>query len=401
MTYTCAFISSIKQISPDTWANLTKNAGPFLQYDFLYGLEQTRCVGKDTGWTPSHLVVYRNDAVVGAMPGYLKTHSYGEYVFDHSWADAYAQHGLSYYPKWISAIPFTPVTGGRLLSMPDCDLSAVTQQAVTAIKGQYQGGCSSAHLLFMPPEDCPLFLEQDFLARFSVQFQWYNYDYHHVDDFTATLTSRKRKSLRKSKEKLTAAGVSFHHLTGNALRPEHLHFFIRCYQLTYMKRSGHTGYLTPEFFTHLYNTLSDSMLIIEARKDDIPIASALLFYDETGLYGRYWGTTQLIDGLHFECCYNQGIAFAIENKLPLFNPGTQGEHKILRGFEPTFCVSLHHLNHAGFHHAVRDFLTEEKSQMTHYFDQAAAVLPFNQAMKERLKTKTNAQVISHCVQHKK
>ncbi|MBU2978001.1 GNAT family N-acetyltransferase [Alteromonas sp. C1M14] len=400
MTYTCGFLSSISQIPSDTWAKLSKNAGPFVQYEFLNGLEQTGCVGPDTGWTPAHLVIYQHETLVAVMPGYLKEDSYGEYVFDQGWAQAYQQHGLPYYPKWVSAIPFTPVTTSQLLCAPDHDRDALVGEAVKTIHEHYQTGCSSAHILFVPPHESDEFLSHDFLARFSVQFQWYNYDYQHLDDFTAALTSRKRKSLRKSKEKLSAAGITFHPLTREAIRPEHMHFFIRCYQLTYMKRSGHTGYLTPAFFMHLYHTLSQSMLLIEARRANVPIASALLFYDESGLYGRYWGTTELIDGLHFECCYNQGIAFAIENKLPLFNPGTQGEHKILRGFEPTYCMSLHHLDNKGFHNGVREFLAEEKRQITHYFEQAATVLPFNQAMKERLITKTNAQVIFHCAQHK-
>jgi len=386
MNYKIVFVNSIAEIGKACWDALAKGSGPFLRYDFLNGLEETACCNESSGWQPQHVKVMLDHEVIAVMPGYLKNHSYGEYVFDHEWANAYHQHGLDYYPKWISAIPFTPVSGGRFLhshhtTLPD----DIHQQLVNALEKQ---DASSFHCLFANAESISRVKPAGWLSRFSVQFQWHNYNYVDFDDFQQRFTSRKRKDVRKLYSKLSGKNITFTHATGDAIDDDTMALFLRCYKATYLKRSGHTGYLNDAFFNHLRRTMHDNMLIVSAKIDDTPVASALFFYDESGLYGRYWGALQPYDGLHFACCYFEGIKFAIEKGLPLFNPGTQGEHKILRGFEPVYCQSLHRLREPAFHNAVAHFLRKETPYITNYFNQAQDALPFNEAFAPLLKTKS-------------
>ncbi|GMM68447.1 GNAT family N-acetyltransferase [Alteromonas sp. MTD1] len=392
MNYRIATFSQISQVSKSDWNHLAKDAGPFLQYDFLHALEQTGCCDSETGWEPCHVAIFSDDKMVGAIPGYLKTHSYGEYVFDHAWANAYHQHGLSYYPKWIAAIPFTPVTGARLLThdkglVTPALLNDISNTLQTHTNSTYDEALSSMHWLFTSQEQQAL-LTQDStnLVRHAVQFQWHNYNYSQFDDFLGALTSRKRKDIKKLRRKHQEAGIHFSYHTGDDIQTDTLAFFLECYQATYLKRSGHTGYLNDAFFSSLHNTMRNNMLIVVAHQDQQPVASALFFYDTTGLYGRYWGALKEIDGLHFACCYFEGIEFAIANKLPLFNPGTQGEHKILRGFEPIYCYSNHQLFEPAFANAVAQFLQQETQHLANYFNQARNALPFNQEFVPLLKT---------------
>lgn len=378
MTYQVHTHKSIHSIDRTQWQLLAKNAGPFVQYDYLLALENSSCVNGDTGWHSTHITLSKNNTLVAIVPGYVKHHSYGEYVFDHSWANAYHQHGLNYYPKWISAIPFTPVTGPRILSQTPLD----EEQLAFLIDGidQYahEQQWSSAHWLFAPQAQSGQLASQKYATRLSVQFEWHNRNYTTFDDFTGELTSRKRRSMRKARNSVVAKGVTVEKLYGDALSEQDILFFYQCYTMTYLKRSGHTGYLNKAFFLQLYESMADNILLVKATCDDTPIACALFFYDDTGLYGRYWGALQEVSELHFECCYYQGIEFAIAKQLPKFNPGTQGEHKILRGFEPTYCYSAHRMFDENFHQAVAHFLHQETPTIRNYFNQAKDVLPFNQ-----------------------
>ncbi len=383
MAYQIKFHNQFNAFNFPHWEALSGSQSPFLCPAFLMALENTQCVGEDSGWLPYHLGVYENDLLIAAMPGYIKEDSYGEYVFDHAWANAYYQHGLNYYPKWVSAIPFTPVPGARLLIHPEANASLVIQEVQNALI-KLSNKTSSVHILFPSQTQVTLFEEAELLTRQSVQFHWHNYDYQSFDEFLNVLTSRKRKSIRKTKQLLKSKGVVVSRYTGKNITPAHIQFFYQCYRDTYLKRSGHDGYLSKAFFEQLYSTMSEQMLIVEARLNDVPIASCLFFFDDSQLYGRYWGCIEDVDELHFECCYFQGIEFAIAEKLYSFNPGTQGEHKILRGFEPTRCFSLHRLFQPEFHHAVEGFLQRENPAITHYFEQAKTVLPFNASMLERL-----------------
>lgn len=368
---------SINEIDEATWQALAKGAGPFLQYPWLKTLEHTGCVGGDSGWTAAHWSASLNGDIKLIVPGYLKSHSYGEYVFDHSWANAYHQHGLNYYPKWISAIPFTPVTGPRIL--PSSAAASEYWPGLVKHINQWANDhdYSSCHWLFNSVDSQADFEKLGFSSRYSVQFQWINRGYDNFDDFLSRLTSRKRKSIRKTRQRFNTSDITIERLPGDSLSAEDMAFFVHCYQSTYLKRSGHTGYLTPAFFHELWEHCRENIMLVKATYKDSPVAAALFLYDQTGLYGRYWGCLEDLDELHFECCYFQGIEFAIEQHLPLFNPGTQGEHKILRGFEPIFCLSHHKMHHPSFHQAVADFLRQEKPVIEDYFNQARNVLPFN------------------------
>lgn len=372
-------VDSLAAISPDTWQSKSTDAPPFCQYGFLRALEDNGCVGGDSGWHPQHAEIYQGKHLLGYLPLYQKQHSYGEYVFDFSWADAYQRHGLAYYPKLLAAVPFTPVTSSKLLSGKSpltADLLCQVQQALQQHCQQQQ--TSSLHCLFTPLAFSKQLAQGGWPQRLSVQFEWQNRDYQHFDDFLAHLTSRKRKNLRKERQQLQAQGVSCQRLSGNAITPAHLAFFYQCYQQTYLKLSGHQGYLNVAFFQQLLDTMPEHVMLCMAYADNKPIASALYLFDQNGLYGRYWGALAEHNGLHFEVCYYQGIEFCIEQKIARFNPGTQGEHKLIRGFEPVFCYSNHWLAEPAFHQAVADFTRQEQTHMQAYYQQAQALLPFKQ-----------------------
>jgi len=371
--------NSITHIPKEQWQKITADAGPFLSYAFLSALERSGSIdteadsGIQSGWLTHYVSVWEEGHLLGALPGYLKFDSFGEYVFDHAWANAYAQHGLDYYPKWISAVPFTPVSGPRLLTSKALP-SEIVHTMVNALEDQLP--ISSTHILFCQQEEQEWLSQRGYLNRFSVQFQWRNQGYKAFDDFLTCFTSRKRKDIKKERKRVSAV-VDVGRATGEDISEELQQHFYHCYRQTYLKRSGHEGYLTASFFTTLFSEMRDNILLVYAKRNDSLIASSLFLFDHTGLYGRYWGALEDVDGLHFESCYYQGIEFAIERGLPLFNPGTQGEHKLLRGFEPLVCHSAHRLKDTRFHDAVSDFLLRERPAIAHYFNQAEQALPFN------------------------
>jgi predicted N-acyltransferase len=373
------FISSISQIEPLHWNHLAKGSGPFLQHSFLAALENSNSVCADSGWQPQHLIAYQNKAIVGILPLYIKSHSYGEYVFDFAWANAYQQHGMDYYPKLVSAIPFTPVTGKRLMLADDGQESIVLPAIVDAVKVRMdQLDLSSVHWLFVDKETQSKLTRNGLLPRQSVQFQWANKGYKSFTQFLESFTARRRKMVKKERAKIDHAGFTVRRISGKDIKLQDIHFFYRCYQQTYLKRSGHSGYLKHDFFIQVYQTMVEQMLLVVAEKGNRPIAAALYFFDQEQLCGRYWGALEESDGLHFECCYYQGIEFCIENNVGGFNPGTQGEHKILRGFEPIFCYSSHFLKDPDFHNAVDRFLQNEGPQIELYQQQTQSLLPFKQ-----------------------
>jgi len=374
-------------IDPDT-----THSSPFLSHKFLALLESSNCVGPvQTGWQQNHILFYRQHQLVAFFPCYLKTDSYGEYIFDHSWANAYHHHGLEYYPKLVIGIPFTPVTGNRFLIHPNITSS----QALNFLSASINDICShlkasSCHALFLPQSDAQALIQSSvhssdaddkkalWLQRLSVQFVWQNNDYSCYEDFTATLTSRRRRSIRKERQAVTNQHVSIKRCTGEALTDDVKTAFYLCYRQTYMKRSGHEGYLNQAFFEHLFTVMRDNIMVVTATHNGEIAASALFFYNKTQLFGRYWGGLRDIPGLHFECCYYQGIEFAIEKSIQQFNPGTQGEHKILRGFSPTLCYSVHYMVNIEFRRAIEDFLKHESLAMMDYKNRASSVLPYKE-----------------------
>jgi len=378
--FTFKHLASIDQISAQIWNSLCTSDYPFLRHEFLATLENSGSVGSNSGWQPYHLIVYQNDSLVAVMPLYIKIHSYGEYVFDWAWAEAYQRHNVTYYPKLLSAIPFTPATGPRLCAVQGIDKAALMSAIVEDIQTQAEGGrFSSWHLLFPESDEFDDWQKTKLSPRTGCQFHWFNRDYKSFDDFLSTFTSRKRKSIKRERRRVAEQGIALQSLSGDHISEKHILDFFIFYQATYMKR-GQQGYLTLDFFLQLRAKMSDQLVLVMAEKDDQAVAAALCLRDSETLYGRYWGCLEEYECLHFEACFYQGIEYCIANGIKRFDPGAQGEHKILRGFEPVKTVSLHWIAHEGFREAVDRFLGQEKLGIAQYKDDATAMLPFKKCV---------------------
>lgn len=376
---TCASIADIPQAE---WQRLAGCTNPFLRYEFFQALEASGCTRPETGWTPSHLVFRRNGQICGVAPAYMKSHSMGEYVFDWGWAEAYQRHGLPYYPKLLIAVPFTPSQGPRLL-LDDEARARLTPETLDDLLTNLtaQLGAHSWHLLFPKAADQALLGHDEELHRLGCQFHWHNRNYQHFDDFLAELTSRKRKSIRKERRQVAEQGIGFRHIHGRDISDQVLSAFYVFYQATYLKR-GQRPYLNKAFFAQLRENLPEHLHVIMAIRDGEMIAGALFLAGESTLYGRYWGCLDEYNHLHFETCYYQGIELALTLGLQHFDAGAQGEHKLVRGFEPVITHSWHGILHPGFRDAVAAFTREEAEQVIGYFDDAHSVLPFRQQDQE-------------------
>lgn len=382
------FVDSISEIAAAEWNALNDGDYPFLRHEFLAAFEKSGSVSETAGWIPRHLTL-RSAAgeLVAAMPIYSKLHSYGEYVFDWSWANSYYQNGLDYYPKLLTAVPFTPCAGPRLLTAPNVDASTACTQALESIMDLCaREKASSWHLLF-PEKDLVDLLDKTqpqsgaLMKRVDTQFHWYNRGYGTFADYLGAMTSRKRKSIRREREKVAAQEITFLHLTGDAITPEYLHDFYIFYHATYLKR-GRQGYLNQEFFEMVVETMPQNVLLVMAQYEGQSIAAALFFVGGDTIYGRYWGCLEEYDQLHFETCYYQGIEYCINNQLAHFDAGAQGEHKIQRGFEPIQTCSYHWIQHEGFRDAVARYLRFERADVESYMRDAASYLPFKSENRE-------------------
>ncbi|HWK40603.1 MAG TPA: GNAT family N-acetyltransferase [Croceibacterium sp.] len=353
---TVRIASSVGSLSAAEWDALAGPDNPFMRHAFLASLEDSGSVGQGTGWTPAPLVI--EDAaghLLAALPSYLKEHSQGEYVFDHSWADAWERAGGSYYPKLQIAAPFTPANGPRLLLSDEIYAAPLLRAAETLCQ---RHGLSSAHATFVEPAQLPLFERAGWLPRSDIQFHWINRGYASFDDFLAQLASRKRKALRK--ERMAAQeGVEIVALSGADIRPEHWDAFWLFYQDTGARKWG-TPYLTREAFDLFGQRMGDQVLLVLALDHGLPIAGALNFIGADTLYGRYWGCLADKPFLHFELCYYQAIDAAIERGLSRVEAGAQGGHKLARGYEPVKTWSMHYIADPGFRAAVTDFLERER-----------------------------------------
>ncbi len=362
-------LDTLASVPPDQWNDLAAGH-PFLRHEFLHALHETGCVSERTGWLPQYISLWRDDRLEGAMPLYLKSHSRGEYVFDWAWADAYHRHGLPYYPKLLSAIPFSPVCGTRLMAKT----REVRSRLVSAAMGLAEK-VSSLHVLFPTDTEAMDLASAGMMVRRGVQFHWRNNAYPSFEDFLMSLTRDKRKKIRQERRKVSEAGVQFQRLVGNEIREEHWAFFTRCYNSTYRAHNA-APYLNLSFFERLGEAMPENMLLVLASLDDKPIASALNLFSTEALYGRYWGCTDYLPNLHFECCYYQAIEFCIERNIPLFEGGAQGEHKLARGFTPVQTCSTHWLRHPAFANAVEKFLEQESEGVEHYVDELNERTPF-------------------------
>ena len=347
---------SVGSFERDDWNALGGTDNPFVSHEFLTAMEDSGSVGEGTGWDPVPIVITDEAGkLLAAMPSYAKGHSQGEYVFDHSWADALHRAGGQYYPKLQIASPFTPASGPRLLLSNDALAPHLLKGAEAVC---LQNNLSSAHATFIEPDQIPLFEAGDWLIRDDIQFHWLNRGYDNFDGFLAALTSRKRKDLRKERAK-AVEGLRIARLKGEDIKQEHWDAFWVFYQDTGARKWG-TPYLTREAFTLLGERMGDQMILILAYDDGVPVAGALNFIGSEALYGRYWGCTKDVRFLHFELCYYQAIDIAIELGLPRVEAGAQGGHKLARGYEPVQTHSAHWLAEPGFKAAVADFLARER-----------------------------------------
>ena len=373
-------INSMAELDTQCWNELAGTDYPFLRYEFLNALEQSGAVSSQTGWQSRHLLVMDDDELLAIMPLYLKSHSWGEYVFDQAWAQAYQQHGLEYFPKLLSAIPFTPCQGPRLLLKPGVDSGAIVNVLLQTIEQLAdQQNLSSWHCLFPDSQLREQLQARDLIIREDVQFQWFNRGYQKFDEFLATLTASKRKMIKRERRKVTEQGISLQQLVGKDITDAHWQVFYRFYALTYLKRRSQP-YLNLRFFQQLAASMPENLLLMLAVKQDQPVAASLFFVGSDTLYGRYWGCEQDYDALHFEACYYQGIEYCIANSLQRFDSGAQGEHKIARGFEPISSYSAHWIREQRFAQAITDFVKRERTHISHYKLSAAEFLPFKQAI---------------------
>ncbi len=366
------FLSSIHQVTAADWDTLCPDDYPFVRHAFLAALEDSGSLGIEQGWMPHHLILRDQDRLQLAMPLYIKTHSYGEYVFDWRWAQAYAAHRLDYYPKLVNAVPFSPCHGPRWLGGLTPALAA---RVVAALSEECQRlRASGWHCLFPEAALKDQLQQLGASVRLGCQFHWFNRGYRDFDDFLARLNARKRKMIRR--ERAEVQGFDFDWRSGRELAPADWDTFYNLYQHTYLKRSGHQGYLTRDFFQRLGQSLPDNTLMIRAQRQGQTLAAALFLQDSRRLYGRYWGCTADVDFLHFETCYYQGIDYVLARGLERFDGGAQGEHKLARGFEPLATWSCHWLAHPDFHRAAAAFSQSEADAVEDYLVEAREYLPF-------------------------
>ncbi|MFZ6734874.1 GNAT family N-acetyltransferase [Undibacterium sp. Ji42W] len=373
--YRMRIVTSLSEIAQSSWDSLIADqalANPFLSYAFLSAMEESGSAIEKTGWQSCFISIWDGEQLEAAMPLYEKTHSYGEYVFDWAWARAFERHGHDYYPKLLSAVPFTPITGSRLLAR---NISA--QRALIAALQELQkvGEYSSSHLLFLPEDQAQLLSEEGYLLRKGVQFHWVNQDYQCFDDFLDTLDKKKRKNIRAERRKVQDAGIQFQHVRGKSIQEDDWRFFKSCYDQTYEEHHS-TPYLNLDFFLRIGHAMPENIHLIIALRDGKKIAASLLIHDEQRVYGRYWGCLETHPCLHFETAYYQSIDFCIQEKIAIFEGGAQGEHKMARGFLPTTTWSAHYLSHPEFFDAVSNFLVRETQDIELYLNELHQHTPY-------------------------
>ena len=379
-----ARISGIGQANAEAWRELEPPDFPFFDLEFLEALERSGSVGPASGWSPAYLLC-GDDAggsILGALPVYLKTDSYGEYIFDWEWARAYREHGLRYYPKLVAAVPFTPATGPKLLVSPDLEEEGGRRAVKRALldSARVLGDdlqVSSSHALFLPEDELGEFTDKGFAVRHSLQFHWRNRGYGSFDDYLGALTSKRRRQISRERRQLAEEGLIIERLTGDDLTPEHAAIMYRFYLSTLDRKWG-SPYLTGAFFDEVFRTMKDRILLVLARDGGTgrPVAGALNFYKGRTIFGRYWGAFEDRRNLHFELCYYQEIEFAIERGLDLFEAGAQGEHKHARGFLPAITYSAHEIRHKSFRRAIERYIEEEKEWLAEAMEDYARHDPY-------------------------
>lgn len=367
------FLHRLSDVPAAAWDALHDGRNPFLSHAFLAGLEEHGCLRPEWGWRPRHFTLWEGDALVAAIPGYLKDNSHGEFVFDHAWAHAYAQHGLDYFPKWLGAVPYSPVTGHRVLARTTEDRGALLARLAGEVA---RLGWSSAHVNFHPVDEDASF-SPDWLLREDIQFQWHNPGgWQTFDDFLGAMDHKHRKNIRQERAKLARSGVTYRIVHGDEASDADLRAMHGFYLQTFAAY-GNSPALTLPFLAHLARTMPRALVIFLALMDGEPVAGALCLRGADTLYGRYWGGATL-PGLHFETCYYQGIAYCLREGLARFEPGAQGEHKLARGFLPHTVRSRHWIAEPAFAEALVAWCAQERAEVAHYARVLAAHSPFKE-----------------------
>ena len=368
-------LNGLQQVSPESWNRLAGNANPFVRYEFLRALEDSGCVRAETGWYPQHLLLENDDnELIAVAPAYLKTHSYGEYVFDWAWADAYERSGHSYYPKLVFAIPFSPVTGPRILAQ-NLTGDIVEAMAAGARELADARGASSIHWLFTPADLNGHLANNNYMQRTGFQYHWQNHDYANFDDFLAEFSSDKRKKVKRERRLVREQDVRMEIVEGNDMTAQLWDRFYEFYRSTIVNH-GAIAYLNREFFGEIGEKLADAIVMVFAWQDDECIAGSINLKGDDALFGRYWGSDRFVDHLHFETCYYTAIEYCIANGFKRFEAGAQGGHKLSRGFLPTATYSMHWLRHQEFSDAVERYLQQEQDGIEYQLNELNEHTPF-------------------------
>lgn len=370
-------VDSLNKIPIETWRRLKGTDHPFLRYEFLLALEENNCVGEHLGWIPQHLLLYEYQTIIGTIPLYFKQNSYGELVFDWAWAEAYERMGKQYYPKLVSAIPYTPAATPRLLVREDAPQDAKAQLVRGAIDLAKQYKLSSFHCLFPTDIDLQVLTDQGLMPRLGCQFHWQNRGYHCFDDFLQALSSRKRKQIRRERQKARSHGLQFEIVHGHEASERQWQAMVMFYADTFYTKGGYPT-LNLAFFLDIAQSMGEQIILHLAKRNEDYIAGALLFKSSDTLYGRHWGCIEQPEGLHFELCYYMGLDYAIEHGLKTFEPGAQGEHKISRGFLPTATWSTHWIADDGFQTIIGDFLSRETPMIRQYMAELSKSSPYKE-----------------------
>lgn len=367
--------SGIAAIPAEEWNALVRDRNPLLRHEFLHAMEANGCVGERFGWLPRHIAIYDRGRLAGAMPLYEKNNSYGEFVFDHAWADAYKRSGLDYFPKLVSSVPYTPCGGQRLLSSEDNRERVFPLLLKTARSLAGELGASGLHVLFPESSEIDFLQGEELMIRHDCQFHWHNRGYDSFGDFLSRLSSRKRKNILRERRSVADAGVTIRMLDGHSATAEEWRLFTYFYEKTFDEKWGIATF-NEGFFRQVARTMPESILLVLAELDGETIAGSLMYRSETTLYGRHWGCIEQVDYLHFEACYYRGIDYCIEHGLQLFEPGAQGEHKIARGFIPQITRSAHWLTEDFLREPIAHFIEHERRAVLQYKQQMDASIPY-------------------------
>jgi predicted N-acyltransferase len=370
---------SIDELDAREWNALGGDRNPFLRHEFFAALEHTGCIGGQTGWDPCYFSLRDTQGLAAAVPAFRKSHSYGEFVFDFAWAQAYSRFGNRYYPKLTVGVPFTPATGPRLLVRADLDAAAVAKRLLADIEAYATSrSLSSVHALFIDEPAHRAFEQAGWLIRRDCQFHWTNHNYPSFEAYLDTFTADKRKKAKRERRRVAEAGIAFETRLGADLDERTLDHVYAFHRDTF-RRHGHEPYLTRAFFSEAARTMGDALMVKLAVRAAEPVAAAIFFWTKHALFGRYWGAADAYNSLHFEACYHQGIEFCIENQVARFEPGTQGEHKVSRGFEPTLTWSAHFIGNRRFRDAIEDYLAREGASVDAYAEEVQAHVPYKQS----------------------